>query len=99
MATAALPDLLQSKLADLAARLRWLRMLRGVSWVVLALVGGAAVGMVLDYWLELAPVTRFVVFTGWLCGIGVAVWRGLIRPLRRPLTAATLAALVEDEYP
>src|SRR5262245_57836719 len=99
MATAELPSNLRAKLDALAARLHRLRLMRGASWFTLALVGGAGVAFLLDAWLELPPVVRIVLFFGWLGGMGAALWYGLIHPLRQPLTAAALAAAVEEEYP
>jgi hypothetical protein len=99
MATATLPANLRTKLDLLARRLHRLRLLRGGSFVVLAVVVGAGIALGLDAWLDLPPYARIVLFAGWLFGISLVAWRELIQPLRRPVTAAGLAAAVEEEYP
>ncbi|HEY1380672.1 MAG TPA: hypothetical protein VGF55_27975, partial [Gemmataceae bacterium] len=99
MAVATLPQNLQTKLDVLSRRLRRLRLLRGWSLVALTVAIGAGLAFGLDAWLELPPAARIVLFAGLVAATGYAAWRGLILPLRRPVTDAALAAAVEEEYP
>jgi hypothetical protein len=99
MAVGTLPEKLQTKLDNLARRLHRLRLLRGGSLVVLTAVAGVAVALVLDAWLELPPVVRWMLAAAWIAAVTIVAWRSLIRPLRRPITAPGLAAAVEEEYP
>jgi hypothetical protein len=99
MAVASLPPLLRTKLDSLERRLHRLRLLRGSSLAALTLVMGAAIALALDAWLELPPAARFLITGGWIVAIAVVAWRQLVRPLRRRITAPSLAAAVEEEYP
>jgi hypothetical protein len=99
MSVATLPPNLQNKLDILATRLRRLRLMRGISWVVLSAAVGFGFCVALDAWLELPPMFRFVLAAAWVGMVAYTAWRHLIRPLRRPVTATGLAAAVEEEYP
>src|SRR4051812_38796966 len=99
MAVACLPANLQTKLDVLARRRQRLRLFRGVSRVVLTIVLVAGIAVGLDAWLVLPPAVRIVLSVVWVGIAAAALWRGLIRPLRRPVTAVALAAAVEEEYP
>src|SRR5947209_7905931 len=99
MSVANLPPSLQSKLDNLAGRLHRLRLLRGTSLVVLTAVVGAAIALGLDALLEMPPAVRWFLSGAWVAAILVVAIRELVRPLRRPVTAPSLAAAVEEEYP
>src|SRR5438309_10864354 len=99
MAVATLPQNLQAKLDLLARRFQRLRLLRGVGWVVLVAAVGAGVAMALDAWLVLPPAARIVLTSAVVAAIAYTIWRKLIQPARRRVTAAGLAGAVEEEYP
>src|SRR4051812_2871800 len=99
MAVATLPAAMTAKLDDLARRLRRLRLLRGVSRVALVTVVGAGLLLGLDAGLELAPLLRIALCAAWIAAVTVAAWRFLLRPMRRPLSPAVLAAAVEERDP
>jgi len=98
MASVPLPDSIQGKLDDLAARVRRLRLIRGASAVVLTFVGVAAFSLVADAWLELPTAARVILFGLWVVTTITAVWFGLLRQ-RRPPSAVAMAGAVEDQYP
>src|SRR5262249_13512395 len=97
--TAALTPSLRSRLAAVARRVRLLRVVRGLSLVVLALLLTGAAAMLADYLLALPALVRLALCAGWfLLGAGTLLV-GLVLPLSRRLDAADLAAVVEQKYP
>ncbi len=100
MATVAeLPSTLEQRLTKVADRLRWLRVARGLGWMVLALSFLAGVAILGDYLLDLPAVVRGVLLAGWMsCGALILTF-GLIVPLNRRLDIEALAAAVEEKYP
>lgn len=86
-------------LRRLRARTRLHLAVRGGLVVLLAIVGAAAVQLMLDRWLGLSLDQR-VVFNIALTLVWLAlVWRFLVRPLRRSLPNHTLAAWVDAMDP
>src|SRR5690349_3122988 len=98
MASVPLPDSIQVKLNDLGARVRRLRLIRGVSAVVLTFVGVAAFALIADASLELPPFARVTLFTLWVLATLGVVWFALLRRRAEPADVA-LAAVVEEQYP
>src|SRR5262249_43999514 len=98
--TVQLPPSLEGRLAAAARRVRLLRGLRGLSWLVVALVVPAALAVGADWVMGgLSPAWRGVNLAAWLLlGAGV-VFLGLVRPLRRKLDPADLAAAIEQKHP
>lgn len=94
-----LPAPLRRPLVVLAGRLRRLRLLRGVSAVVLFLALGLLLLFAADHWLKLTPFQlwagEIVLAVGSLAIIGFLV----LRPLCRRADAHALAALIERRYP
>lgn len=99
MTVASLPTTLQDKLDLLARRLHRLRLLRGASWFAITAALGAGVCLGLDAFFELPPLVRIAMVVVWIGSSIASLWYGLLRPLRNPVTAAHLAAAVEEEYP
>lgn len=99
MSVASLPPSLRTKLDRLGRRLRLLRLVRGLSVFLLTIAVGAGLALAADAWLELPPAGRWVLFVAWAGTTAWVGWRWLVRPLRRPVSPAALAAAVEDEYP
>ena len=97
MATVAeLPSTLEQRLTKVADRLRWLRVARGLGWMVLALSFLAGFALLGDYLLELPAIVRGMLLAGWVsCGALILTF-GLIMPLNRHLDIAALAAAVEE---
>ena len=93
------PSELQRKLQRLRARLRGLVLLSGASRVVLAAVGILAGALLLDWATKLDSPGRIIVLAAALGGLGAALWRFLIAPLRLPMGNEELALLVERRFP
>lgn len=98
-ATITLPSPLRSRLAAIHWRIRLLRAVRGLALVVIALGVFAAAAVLADYWLDLPPLTREILFSvGLALGVGLSL-RFVLMPLCRRIGAAALAAVVEEKYP
>src|SRR5436309_517263 len=98
-ATAALPPNLTAKLEELAARVRRLRRLRGLSALLLTITLGAGCAVAADYWFDLSGPVRALLLLGWLAACGTVAWFGLLRPARNAIDVRDLAATIEDQYP
>jgi hypothetical protein len=96
---AALPPVLRDKLASLSRRLRLLRAVRGLSWLLLLLTvtGGAA--LLADHFLSLSAPVRIALLTGWITLGVVTTSVGLLGPLFRRIDPEALAAVIEQKYP
>jgi hypothetical protein len=97
--TTILTPALRSRLEAVARRIRWLRIVRGLGFVALALILAAATAMLVDYFRPLPVFIRLTLFAGWLMLGVVVLLVGLIIPLRRRLKLSDLAAAVEQQYP
>ncbi len=99
--TTLLPESLHERLDALACRVRRLRRLRGISLLALALTSFATSALLVDLALgeSLGPIPRAGVLAVWLSLGAVVAFVSLIRPLRRRLDRADLAAAVERKYP
>src|SRR5262245_10381618 len=95
-----LPPSLEGRLAGAARRVRLLRGLRGLSWLVAARGLPAGRALAADWAAGgLPPALRGVNLAVWL-GLGAAVvFLGLVRPLFRRLDPADLAAAIEQKHP
>ncbi len=98
--TVQLPPTLRERLAGLAARIRLLRGLRGLSVLVLALTLTAAAALLTDWLLDagLPPVVRAVNWSVWI-GLGSLLLWGGLTSFRRRIDPADLAAVVEEQHP
>lgn len=72
---------------------------RGLSWLVLALVGGVFLTLAIDRGLNMDRAQRGLIVGLSLVGIGYVLWRFLLRPLRVPMDAEELALVLERHYP
>lgn len=98
--TVQLPPALRDRLAAAARRVRLLRALRGLSWLVLALAVGASAAVLADWATGGLPAAlRGVHLAAWLALGGAIALITLIRPLFRPLDPADLACAIEDKHP
>src|SRR5690348_9200179 len=97
--TVSLPPTLRHRIAGLGRRVRLLRVVRGVSLLLLAAVVTAGAALLADFWLELPVLARQVWFSVWLSLSLVTLLLGLVLPLFRRLEPLALAATVEETYP
>src|SRR5579883_423636 len=98
-ATLILPSPLRARLGAIRRRIRLLRAVRGSALVAVTLGVFTAAAMMVDYWLDLPPLARQVLFsTGAVVGVGFLL-RWVAAPLCRRINPATLAAVIEEKYP
>jgi hypothetical protein len=90
---------LRRKLAALARRIRLLRALRGLAWLVLVVALPLPVAFLTDRWLNLPDEVLSVVLAGLAAATVLVLALGVALPLGRRLSPAALAALVEKHYP
>lgn len=99
MSAVKLPRALEDKLADLAAGVRRLWLLRGVCWFALVLVASGLLAVLLDAKYDLPGWGRGLLLAGWLAGLVATAWRCVGRPLRSPVPVPLLAAAIEAQFP
>lgn len=71
----------------------------GVAMLLGGLTLALGVGMLLDWFLDFAWAIRFLIFLGYLAGIGHVVWHHILVPLIRQPDDDELALLVERGQP
>lgn len=90
---------LQSRLAGVRRRLRFGALVRGVSILVLAVLGSLLLAGWLDWRLNLPGLVRAFLLLGFLGLTGWIGWRWLLAPLAARADDLTLALQIEKEYP
>lgn len=95
----ALPSGLQAKLDALANRYRRQRLTRGVVRAGVVTLSGAALVMAADAAWGLPVAARIALTLAWLAASIWSVQRWLVRPARKRIDPAVLAAAVESEFP
>lgn len=90
---------LRRRLAAVRQRLRLVNLIRGLGWVVGALLLGLLAGALLDYRWSLPALVRALFLVGSLAAAGVLAVRHLVGPLSAKDDDLTLALKVEEEYP
>jgi hypothetical protein len=90
---------LRQRLAAVRRRLRFVTAFRGACWLLVILLGGAAVAGVLDWKFHLPGVIRALLLVATLAGGGVIFYRRLLLPLRVKDDDLTLALRIEQLYP
>ena len=93
------------RLARLGAGIRLRLFLRGLGWVILAILGAGVVTFVLDYGLyrlslqHLTTLQRVVINGICLAGVVVVGVRHLVRPVMKTFSARDLALVIERAHP
>jgi hypothetical protein len=90
---------LERPFAALSARVRRRDATRGAAFAVGAIIGLAAAAVFVDAALGLPQLMRCVLAILWLYYAVLLVNRYVLKPFRRDIPAATLAAAVESRYP
>ncbi len=90
---------LQQRLAAVRRRLRFVTTFRGACWLLVIILGGAAVAGLLDWRFHLPGVIRALLLVATLAGAGVVFYRRLYLPLREQDDDLTLALRIEKLYP
>lgn len=99
MAAVPLPPGIEEKLADLSAEMRRLRVIRGASWLALALFALPVAGIALDSSVPMPRYARLLLLAGWGALGALATWVFLVRRMRGEVPPAELAAAIEEKYP
>ena len=90
---------LRQRLAAVRRRLRFVTTFRGACWLLVILLGGAAVAGLLDWRLHLPGVILALLLVATLAAAGVVFYRRLYLPLRVKDDDLTLALRIEQLYP
>src|SRR5262245_35085731 len=90
---------LAKRLAALRRQLRFVVTLRGLSWLIVLVVGIITLAGLLDWWLHLPGVVRALCLTGALAGGGCVAFLYLFQPLQKRDDDLSLALQVESQYP
>ena len=94
-----LPESLRTQLDDLAATVRQLRVVRGISWWVLLLIGWTVSAIALDATCDFSGRTRGNLFWAWIAvAVGAGWWFVVRRVLETP-SPDLLAQLIETKFP
>ncbi len=94
-----LPAELTTRLQAVAKRVRLLRVIRGLSLLVLVMSLTAGAAILADHLLELPALVRQIVFSLWMSLGSLLGMLALLVPLSRKLDPADLAAVIEKKYP
>jgi len=90
---------LRRRLAALRRRLHFVATVRGVSWLLAAVVAAVAVACLLDWRFQLPSLVRGVLLVGTLSAGGYLFYRHLFRPLSARTDDLSLALRIEETYP
>ncbi|WP_373652847.1 hypothetical protein [Schlesneria sp. DSM 10557] len=94
-----IPTQIEQQLLGLDKQLRDAAFIRGVSRLIVGMALYLAGVVVLDAWLGLSGTIRGVLLGGWVVLAVVLIWRGVLRPMWTPVSFASLAAVVEQQFP
>jgi hypothetical protein len=98
-ASATLPSSLNLQLTAVIRRLRFMRLMRGLSRTVIGMMLFLAAALLMDFAFDLPGEIRGVLLLGWLViGCWLAI-RGLILAMRHRLAAEVVAAAIEEQFP
>jgi hypothetical protein len=90
---------LQTRLSALRRRLLLVTLTRGLSLLLMVLVGGAALAGWLDWEVNLPSLVRALLLVTVLGGAGYVGWRWLLAPLQARVDDLALALRIEEAYP
>ncbi|HEY0984652.1 hypothetical protein [Schlesneria sp.] len=94
-----IPTQIEQQLLGLDKQLRDAAFIRGVSRLIVGMALYLVGVVVLDAWLGLSGTIRGVLLGGWVVLAVVLIWRGVLRPMWAPVSFASLAAVVEQQFP
>ena len=98
MSSAPLPPTLEYRLVALGNRVRRLRVVRGVCWVIIAALFTGCGIVLLDVMFRPAMWTRCAFQVGWIGLLGSLVWRFIIQPWQTEVPLTELAKRIEGEF-
>ena len=90
---------LEHRLETLTAEVRRLRILRGASWLVAAIIATLLIALLLDAAFELPGRVRVGLLAGWLAAAVVAAYWFVVRRFREFVSPVELARILEAEFP
>lgn len=94
-----LPPVIDEKLTELAAEIRRLRVIRGISWTALVLFALPVAAIALDSSVAMPRLARIGAFVGWAALGTLAAWVFVWRRMTGDVPPAALAAAIEEKYP
>ena len=94
-----LPPGLDEKLSELAVEIRRLRVIRGASWLALALFALPVAAIAVDSSVAMPRYARILLFAGWTALGALAAWVFVYRRVTGDVPPAELAAAIEEKYP
>ena len=95
----ALSPAIETQLAALAVKVRRLRILRGASWFVVAVIAAPLFAVALDATFELSVLARGGLLAAWLASAVCAAYWFVVRRYRGVISPAELARILEVEFP
>lgn len=95
----ALSPAIETQLATLATKVRRLRILRGASWFVVAVIAAPLFAVAIDATFELSVRARCGLLAAWLASAVCAAYWFVVRRYRGVISPADLARILEAEFP
>jgi hypothetical protein len=90
---------LQRRLAGIRGAMRAHLFWEGLAWTVAAVVGLAALSLLVDRWLRLELSSRLVLLAFGIAAVAAVAWRWLLAPLGLTLGDLDLAELLDRRLP
>ncbi|MCH8829487.1 MAG: hypothetical protein IID45_07915, partial [Planctomycetes bacterium] len=90
---------IQTQLADLHRQLRKTLVARGLSWSLIAILGGLFCAGFLDWWLHVPGLLRLIFGLAIVVASGWTIWRRLLSPLLCDVSDVDLALKIERRFP
>ena len=94
-----IPPLIEQQLLVLDKQIRDTAFVRGAGRLVLGISIFLGCGLLLDACLGLNGTIRGILLAAWVLLAFGLLWRNVIRPMFAPVSLASLAALVEQQFP
>ncbi len=94
-----LPEEFRRRLERLERRIRRFAILRGVGMVCAILGAGILLALLIDWTADLGLAVRIALLASVIVSVLVTAWRYVLRPLLRDMSAAEVAAVVDNAYP
>jgi hypothetical protein len=94
-----IPPLIEQQLLLLDKQIRDTAFIRGAAQTMLGVCVFLGLGLLLDGLFALNTTTRECLLAGWFLLVIGLLWRGIVRPAITPVSLASLAAIIEKQFP